>query len=180
MSPVPAVVAYDDAWPASFERERAALTPVLAPWATTPVEHIGSTAIPGMPAKPLLDLMVGVASLQDAGAAAEAVERHGWARRVHRVDARLVVLVHEGMDRCSLQITGSGSELWRERLAFRDALRGDPGLVAAYATLKRDLLTAAGGAPYRAADKREFVRRVLAGAGVTLRDDRHADDASRH
>ncbi len=180
MNRVPDVVAYDVGWPTWFAEQSAELTPWLAPWAVTPVEHIGSTAIPGMPAKPLLDLMVGVPDLTDADAAGSALEHRGWQRRVHRVDAVLVASVRDGVDRVSLQMTVPGGELWRERLAFRDALRADPALVAQYADLKRQLLAASGGGPYRAADKREFVRGVLAGAGVTLRDDRHAASQPNH
>ena len=54
---------YDPAWPTKFEAERKALAPVLARWLAAPIEHIGSTAVPGLPAKPVIDIMAGVASL---------------------------------------------------------------------------------------------------------------------
>jgi GrpB-like predicted nucleotidyltransferase (UPF0157 family) len=73
----------------------------------------------------------------------------------------------------SLQLTVPGSDLWRERLAFRDALRADPALIAEYAELKQRLLAEAGGVVYTAAGKRAFVRRVLAGAGIDLKDGLH-------
>jgi GrpB-like predicted nucleotidyltransferase (UPF0157 family) len=43
------LVAYDVTWPARFESERAILEPVLAPWLAGPIEHVGSTAVPGWP-----------------------------------------------------------------------------------------------------------------------------------
>jgi GrpB-like predicted nucleotidyltransferase (UPF0157 family) len=67
------------------------------------------------------------------------------------------------------------SGLWRERLAFRDALRADPALVAEYSELKAQLLREAGGGPFSARGKREFVRRVLHGAGVELKDGMYVD-----
>src|SRR5215204_2568401 len=57
------LVPYDDAWPSRFERERAELARVLAPWLAGPIEHIGSTAIPGLIAKPVIDIMAPVGDL---------------------------------------------------------------------------------------------------------------------
>lgn len=64
-----------------------------------------------------------------------------------------------------LHLTEPGSDLWRERLAFRDALRASPELAAEYAALKRLL---AGDARTYTVAKRPFVARVLAGAGIEL------------
>ncbi len=168
------VVEYDETWPAQFETERAALAHALGSLVVTDVEHIGSTAIPSMPAKPILDMMAGVARLTDADAAEPLLAERGYARQVHRVDAVLFTKVAHATATHSLQLTEPGSDLWRERLAFRDALRADPELIAQYAELKAQLLREAGGTVYDARGKREFVRRVLREAGVELRDDRHA------
>jgi GrpB-like predicted nucleotidyltransferase (UPF0157 family) len=68
-----------------------------------------------------------------------------------------------------LHLTEPGSDLWRERLAFRDALRADPELAAEYADLKARLSAEHGVCdPSYARDKRSFVARVLASAGITL------------
>ena len=66
------VVAYDPTWPAQFLQERARLEDLLAAWLAGPIEHIGSTAIPGMIAKPVIDLMAPVDDL-DASRPAIAV-----------------------------------------------------------------------------------------------------------
>jgi GrpB-like predicted nucleotidyltransferase (UPF0157 family) len=57
------IVPYDPAWPGLFEAEQRKLLPAIGPWLAGPVEHIGSTAIPGLSAKPVIDIMAGVASL---------------------------------------------------------------------------------------------------------------------
>ncbi len=57
--------AYDPAWPALFERERTLLAPILGPNATR-IEHMGSTSIPGLPAKPVIDIIVLVTDLEAA------------------------------------------------------------------------------------------------------------------
>ena len=63
------VVDYDPAWPARFEAERALLERVVAPWLEGGVHHVGSTAVPGLAAKPVVDIMVGVRDLEEARAA---------------------------------------------------------------------------------------------------------------
>jgi GrpB-like predicted nucleotidyltransferase (UPF0157 family) len=174
VSAVPPLTPYDPSWPAWFARVRDELTPLLAPWATTPVEHIGSTSIRDMPAKPVLDLMVGVRDLAAAAQGAEFLRGHGWQRRPHRVDAELVIDVRDGLDSVHLHLTRPGSGLWRERLAFRDALRRDPSLAAEYARLKWQLQAANGGRPYDSRDKEGFVQRVLVAAGIDLDANRHS------
>lgn len=56
---------YDPSWPAQFEAERRRLHAALEPFITT-IEHVGSTAVPGLAAKPIIDLLVGVRDLRDA------------------------------------------------------------------------------------------------------------------
>ena len=57
------IVPYDAAWPGLFEDERRKILDAIGPWLAGPVEHIGSTAVPGLAAKPVIDIMAGVASL---------------------------------------------------------------------------------------------------------------------
>jgi GrpB-like predicted nucleotidyltransferase (UPF0157 family) len=54
---------YDAAWPANFASEASLLTQVLTPWITGGVHHVGSTAVPGLAAKPVIDIMIGVRDL---------------------------------------------------------------------------------------------------------------------
>ncbi len=123
-----------------------------------------------MPAKPTLDMMAGVSSLACAPAAGILLAELGYRPVPHRIDAALFVKGGRGADTHHLHLTVAESDLWNERLAFRDAVRADPRLAQEYAELKQRLLAANGGRPYDAAGKRDFVRRVLAGAGLTLRD----------
>lgn len=166
------VVEYDDEWPNAFERERLLLVPVLAPWLDGGVHHIGSTSIPGLAAKPILDMMAGVRDLVHARGAVERLAALRYVHAPHRADALWFhktrpddpdVATH------ALHLTVPGSALWRERLAFRDALRREPSLAAEYEALKRrlagqhrdDLRTYTDG-------KRAFVAQALAAAGVDL------------
>jgi GrpB-like predicted nucleotidyltransferase (UPF0157 family) len=165
---------YDPRWPDVFAAEAAVLMSALGEALVDGIHHIGSTSIPGMPAKPVIDMMAGVATLAHADRAEPTLARAGYVRRPHRIDAVLYVKGDGERDAFSLQLTVPGSELWRERLTFRDAVRADPELVAQYTDLKMRLLEESGGAPYDAADKRAFVSRVLADAGHTLRENMHS------
>lgn len=165
---------YDPAWPRRFETERPALERILAPWLDGDLEHIGSTAVPGLAAKPVIDMLAPVRSLETSRAAFEPLASQGYGYREHRPEAHAFAkpagapwweATH------GLHLTERGSDLWRERLAFRDALRADPALATEYAAWKELHANAPGeAAPY---DERkfDFVARVLAGAGLELKPD---------
>jgi GrpB-like predicted nucleotidyltransferase (UPF0157 family) len=164
------VVAYDPAWPVQFAEQRDRLSTVLAPWLAAAVEHIGSTAVAGLPAKPVVDVLAPVRSLDDAQAAVAALEADGWlfwredpCRHYRlwflrpRPDARthhLHVVEHNHSHATAL-------------LTFRDTLRADPDLRDDYADLKRRLAVEHRNNrnAYTNA-KTDFVEQVLRNAGI--------------
>ena len=167
-----ALVPYDPEWPRRFDSERAVLERVLAPWLEGGIHHIGSTAIPGIAAKPVIDMMAGVRDLEEARAAFGALAEQSYVFAPHREEeahhfAKPSLQPSEATH--GLHLTQPGSDLWRERLAFRDALRADAGLAAEYEALKRRLAEddRKGLTSYTDA-KRPFVARVLASAGIRL------------
>ena len=89
-SPSYRIVEYDHRWPALFEEEKAL---VVAATGIAPqhVEHIGSTAVPGLGAKPTIDLMVGVPSVEDAQRQVEALEGVGYEWRGETVPGTLYI-----------------------------------------------------------------------------------------
>jgi GrpB-like predicted nucleotidyltransferase (UPF0157 family) len=166
------VVLYDPAWALHFEQERQLLTSALAPWQHGGVHHVGSTAIPGLAAKPILDMMAGVRDLTEARAAIEVLGEHGYVHGEHRPHEAIWFFkpqVEHWWERThQLHLTEPGSALWRERLAFRDALCADPGLLTEYQGLKLGLARSGSDLARYTASKREFVARVLAGAGIEI------------
>ena len=143
----------------------------LAPWLQGGIHHVGSTAVPGLSAKPIIDMIAGVRDLEDARAAFEPLRDLSYHYRPHRPRAHSFhkpdspgwwEKTHH------LHLTEPGSDLWLERLAFRDALRADPALVAEYETWKLEHVLTSGSPAAYSGDKRPFVARVLAAAGVTL------------
>lgn len=112
----------------------------LAPFLASPVEHVGSTSVPGLAAKPVLDLQAAVADLSCADAVARVLFPFGWHHVPPELDGRpwrrFFVLVVGDRRAAHLHLLRAGSSRWHEQLAFRDALRADPALVGRYAALK--------------------------------------------
>ena len=164
------VVPYDDGWPGAFEREAVLLRDVLRPWLVGGVEHIGSTAVPGLAAKPILDMLAGVRALAQARDAVARLEALGYRYADHRPHEALWFSKQPSDDYASrthqLHLTEVGSALWRERLAFRDALRADDGLRDEYQALKQRLADSE--LDDYVQRKRPFVARVLRSRGVDL------------
>jgi GrpB-like predicted nucleotidyltransferase (UPF0157 family) len=161
------IARYDPAWSRQFSAAASRLTELLRPWLATPVEHIGSTSVPGLAAKPSIDMMAGVHDLHSAADAISVLTSHGYIHGQHRPATLWFRKARTDSDlELGLHLTEPGSSLWCERLAFRDALRADPLLVSQYQELKERL--AASGADLAAytAAKRDFVVEVLARCGV--------------
>jgi len=134
---------YDPRWPSTFETERDALEPVLAPWLVGPIEHIGSTAVPGLPAKPIIDIMAAVRDLASSEPAIEALRALSYCYFDYQADRMHWLCKPSDLERTHhLHLVPYGSSLWRDRLAFRDRLRRDEPLRAAYRDLKLELARA--------------------------------------
>jgi GrpB-like predicted nucleotidyltransferase (UPF0157 family) len=164
------VVPYDPDWPRRFEAERALLERVLAPWLEGGIHHIGSTAIPGVAAKPIIDMIAGVRDFEEARAAHDVLAAESYVHAPHRPGiAHHFAKPSVSEPTYGLHLTEPGSDLWRERLAFRDALRADSSLAAEYEQLKLRLAEEhPDETDAYTAGKRAFVGRVLAGAGLTF------------
>jgi GrpB-like predicted nucleotidyltransferase (UPF0157 family) len=80
------IVPYDAVWPRRFEEERTLLLDAIGPWLAGPIEHIGSTAIPGLAAKPVVDMMAGVESLDGSFPAVAILESHAYCYYPYRPD----------------------------------------------------------------------------------------------
>ena len=137
---------YNPAWPATFEQERASLHTALGPLALT-IEHIGSTAVPGLAAKPIIDLQLSVRSLAEARSSCVGpLQALGYAY-MPQYEARLPgeLFSRKGLSgpwTHHLHILQGDHPRWQRRLLFRDYLRNHPEVAGAYAKLKRDLAAA--------------------------------------
>jgi GrpB-like predicted nucleotidyltransferase (UPF0157 family) len=135
---------HDPAWLPAGARLVARLRPLLGDRALA-VEHIGSTAVPGLLAKPIIDIAVGVAVGVSAiaGDFVTVMESDGWIYRGARPDedgGTLFVAETAPLHRVAhVHVVRHNGSAWVRYLGFRDALRGDPELREAYGRLKRGL-----------------------------------------
>jgi GrpB-like predicted nucleotidyltransferase (UPF0157 family) len=135
------VVAYDGSWPLKFAVERMLLEATLAPWLAGQIEHIGSTAVPLLAAKPVIDIMAPVHSFQASRPAIEAAATAGYVYYPYKSDVMHWFCKPSPNHRTHhLHLVPFDSQLWHQRLAFRDALRQNPSLAAEYANLKLSLV----------------------------------------
>jgi GrpB-like predicted nucleotidyltransferase (UPF0157 family) len=169
------VFPYDPEWATLFETENAALTATLAPWLDGGVHHVGSTAVPGLASKPIIDIIAGVRDLQAARAAFEPLRTLGYVHREHRPEAHAFAKPGQGdwwEQTHRLHLAEPGSDIWRERLAFREALRADPTLRAEYERWKFTHATTIGQPNPYTANKTAFITQVLGRSGMEVKPDR--------
>ena len=134
------LVPYDPSWPARFHEERAVLERALAAWLVGPIEHIGSTAVPGMIAKPVIDILAPVETLEASRPAIAAAIEAGYAYFAYRPDIMHWLCKPSAAFRTHhLHLVPLASSLWAERIAFRDCLRATPAIASEYAELKKRL-----------------------------------------
>ena len=136
-SPPIIIEPYNPLWPAKFAAERQLLRSVLAPWLVGSIEHVGSTAVAELPAKPVIDIMAGVRDLPSSVPAIEALEPLGYCYFEYKADVMHWFCKPSPVDRTHhLHLVPFESPLWRERLEFRDRLRTDAAIRCSYAELK--------------------------------------------
>lgn len=129
------LVLYDPDWPVRFEQERERIAGALGSVARR-IDHIGSTSVPGLTAKPIIDIDLSVPDVSDVSAYLDALLAAGYRLRVREPD-HLMVRTPE-LD-VHVHVCAVGSDWERRHLLFRDWLRTDATDRAAYAALKEEL-----------------------------------------
>ena len=136
------IVNYDPRWAVLFDEEAKRLRAVLDPSLILGLEHFGSTAVPGLSAKPIIDILIAVRSLADAQAifieALRNLDYVHWADNPKKDRMFFVKGMPPFGSRRShhVHVTEPHGEMW-QRLAFRDYLRAHPEEAGTYARLKR-------------------------------------------
>jgi GrpB-like predicted nucleotidyltransferase (UPF0157 family) len=130
--------AYDPQWPHLYAVEERQLWQVLSPYAVQ-IEHIGSTSVPGLAAKPIIDISVAVCDLVDATACVPALGEMGYVETpINPIFQRRLFCkgpYNEGTHH--LHFSVHGSVVWAEPLLLRDYLRAHPAAAAWYQQVKR-------------------------------------------
>ena len=141
------VVAYDPSWPSIYEAEADRLAAFFPPGSIRRVEHIGSTAVPGMAAKPIIDILVGVDEFDfvvaDVAPAMEAAGYDCFMRpAIGNEGPRYPWFIgrdEDGKRISHVHVVLASDESQWERVLFRDRLRVCPDVARSYSELKRDL-----------------------------------------
>jgi GrpB-like predicted nucleotidyltransferase (UPF0157 family) len=130
---------YSEAWPKLFLAIREELLALFSPIEVA-VEHIGSTSVPGLAAKPVIDVLLGACALADIESHIGSLGELGYAyvpKYEREIPMRRYFVKSPAASlRVHLHAVELGLEIWREHLAFRDALRADSDLRARYQSLK--------------------------------------------
>lgn len=161
--------AYQSSWPDQHQRVISLLAEIMP---TVRLESIGSTAVLGLCAKPVIDVMAGAVSLDEYGQAQTALAARGFAYRPEYEDQLperryFVRAAADGLPRVHLHGLIHGGVLWTRHLAFRDALRADDDLRHRYAELKQALaLQHPHDKTAYTAGKAPFITAVLARLGL--------------
>src|SRR5713101_6937389 len=160
---------YDPNWPALFEQESIRIKKALGSYALA-IEHMGSTAVPGLPSKPIIDLLVGVPSLEEAKKRCIGpIEELGYIYMPEYASWIPGELFFRkgppGPWTHHVHLMEPANPRWEEFILFRDYLRYHPEIVGAYANVKKALALVFGEdiAGYRNA-KHPFIQRVMANA----------------
>ena len=133
-----ALYPYSDEWPALFRAEAAQLQAAIGTHVLD-IQHVGSTSIPGLPAKPILDIGVAVENFEAATVCIQPLEALGYRYRGEMGIPRRHYFVKGDPVTHHLHMNEISSADWQQQIAFRDYLRHHPEQVDAYARLKARL-----------------------------------------
>jgi GrpB-like predicted nucleotidyltransferase (UPF0157 family) len=160
------LVEYDPAWPGLFAREEARIRGALGDEVRL-LEHAGSTSVPGLAAKPIVDIVLAVPDSSDENAYVPALEGAGYVLRVREPDW-FEHRVFKGSDtEVNLHVFSAGCEEIGRMLAFRDHLRASEADRELYERTKRELASREWAFVQDYADaKTEVVREIVARAGA--------------
>ena len=133
---------YDPVWPKWFEQEKQILYANLS--SVKPViEHIGSTAVSNLIAKPIIDIMIGLADFREADLLVPMIQKLGYSYFDQYEDVmpyrRFFKKLSDGIATHHIHMVEVDSEFWVRHLLFRDYLRKNPAITLEYAELKRNL-----------------------------------------
>lgn len=131
---------YNDSWPGKFEQDKNHLIAIAGQWNFGSIEHVGSTTVPGMVAKPIFDIMFGFRSLNESVPAIRTLVESGYCYWPYKTEVIHWFCKPSAAFRTHhLHLVPFESQLWQERIKFRELLCRDKSLATEYANLKKSL-----------------------------------------
>ena len=133
---------YDPLWELRFNQEKEMITQAIGP-SLIGIEHIGSTSVKGLDAKPIIDLLVGVKDLEDVLSLIEPLKKiaYVYVHKPELTDRRFFRKGELYRGTCHLHICEFESSEWNNKLLFRNYLRTFPEVAEEYRDLKKELAT---------------------------------------
>lgn len=161
------LVDYDPRWPAAYAEEKERILAALGNRVLA-IEHYGSTSIPGLRAKPIIDILVGIRTEEEWSKCRAPLEALGYDYAEH-AGVPDHYIFGRGRDRSErthlVHVVEYGSTTWRDSLTFRDALRADPLLATKYQAMKEQAIAQVPEGRSAYTDRKgPFVAAVVAGA----------------
>ncbi|WP_270180984.1 GrpB family protein [Alkalihalobacillus sp. CinArs1] len=161
IKPTVHLVEYDENWPKQYEKEKQTILQAVDVFA---IEHIGSTSVEGLSAKPIIDIAVGVHDLKVVESLKAPLERAGFVY-VHKPeleDRRFFRKGEWGKGTVHVHVCEYEGSQWKEKLAFRDYLRAHPDAAQEYEALKQHLASKyKDDRPTYTKEKEPFINRIL-------------------
>ena len=140
--PAPVLIAdYDPEWPLHFEAAKRTIAQAVGPLLVS-IEHIGSTAVPNVASKPIIDIMPGIRRFEDGFDCVAPLEALGYdCRGELGIPGRHYFVKNDvqGVREQQLHMVVVGTDFWAKKLLFRDYMRTNPDEANEYAQLKRSL-----------------------------------------
>jgi GrpB-like predicted nucleotidyltransferase (UPF0157 family) len=133
------IESYNVVWPKKFASEKKCIEKTIAPWIVGGIHHVGSTSVPGLSAKPIVDIQVGIKNLEEARACIPLLEGIGYCYYPYRLYMHWFCKPSPSHREFHVQLMELAHPQWKARLAFRDYLRSHPETAKEYATLKREM-----------------------------------------
>jgi GrpB-like predicted nucleotidyltransferase (UPF0157 family) len=164
---------YDPKWPALFQREAERIRTALGSRAMR-IEHTGSTSVPGLAAKPIIDILLEVAGSREEAAYAPPLESAGYVLHIRESDWHEHRMFKGPDTDINLHVLSSGCPEINRILVFRDWLRGNAADRHLYARTKRDLARKEWGSVKNYADAKTAVIEEILGRATASSDRRSA------
>jgi GrpB-like predicted nucleotidyltransferase (UPF0157 family)/prolyl-tRNA editing enzyme YbaK/EbsC (Cys-tRNA(Pro) deacylase) len=159
------IMPYDSNWPRLFSTESVRIRAVMGSYLKA-IEHVGSTAVPGLAAKPILDILGGVRRLEESPSFIPALEKIGFQYfpeyEIQLPERRYLHRIEDGHAVVHLHLAETSSSFWQNHIKFRDLLIANSSLRDAYGELKAELASKFGNDRIGYTDaKTDFIKRAL-------------------
>lgn len=159
---------YSEEWPHYFSQEKARIEAAIGN-DVLDIQHVGSTSVPGLMAKPIIDIGIAVEDFTEAHRCVEPMERIGYIYRGENGIPRRHYFKLGDPTTHHVHMNEISSDDWKGQISFRDALRNSAELAEAYAQLKQELAASNAGARMAYSDsKTGFITKVLVQAMPSL------------